>query len=80
MAIWVYLQSAAKRAETTALVDSGPTENFMNLKYAKWLRLPVKTLEQPRNLFNVDGTENTSGKLHYYMDLLVKTGNKSLRL
>src|SRR5712672_3559053 len=80
MAVRVYLQSAAKRAKTTALVDSGAMENFMNLKYAKWLRLPIETMEQPRNLFNVDGTENTSGKLHYYTDLLVKTGNKSLRL
>ena len=78
--IWVYLQSAAKRAEAIALVDSGATENFMNLQYARWLKLPIEQMEQPRKLFNVDGTENISGELRYYTDLLVKTGHKLLRL
>ena len=76
----VYLQSAAKRAEAIALVDSGATENFMNLQYARWLKLPIEQMEQPRKLFNVDGTENISGELRYYTDLLVKTGHKLLRL
>jgi hypothetical protein len=32
-----YLHSIAKRAKVVALVDSGATENFLNLTYAKWL-------------------------------------------
>jgi hypothetical protein len=52
-----------KRAEIVALVDSGATENFLNLSYAKWLRLPVKMLKNPQKLYNVDGTENKAGEL-----------------
>ena len=56
-----------------ALIDSGATENFMNLDYARWLKLPIKELRQHRPLFNVDGTENKSEALHYYTDLQFKT-------
>jgi hypothetical protein len=58
-----------KRAKVVALVDSGTTKNFLNLAYAKWLRLLIKTLGNPRKLYNVDGMENKAGELHHYMDL-----------
>jgi hypothetical protein len=61
-------------------VDSGATENFMNLTYAKWLRLPLKRMSQPRKLFNVDGTENKAGELLYYTDLDVRTGSTTTTL
>ena len=48
-------------------------ENFLNLSYAKWLKLPIKQLPTPRTLLNVDGTENKSGKLQFYTDLDVQT-------
>jgi hypothetical protein len=69
-----YTHSIAKRAEGVALVDSGATENFMNLQYMQWLMLPIKKLAYKWNLFNVDGIENKSRKLKYYMDLEVQTG------
>ncbi len=50
------MHSKSKRANTIALLDSGATENFMNLEYAKYLQLPIKMLTEPRRLFNVDGT------------------------
>ena len=37
MTIQFTVHSIAKRAEAIALVDSGVTENFMNLTYTKWL-------------------------------------------
>ena len=55
-------------------MDSGATENFMNLTYARWLKLPIHPLEQPRKIFNVNGTENKSRELKYYTDLEVQTG------
>jgi hypothetical protein len=64
----------AKRAESIALLDFGATENFMNLAYAKWLQLPIKQLESPRPLYNVNRTKNKSGRLKYYMDLEVWMG------
>jgi hypothetical protein len=58
MMLRVYLHSRSKRAETIALLDSGATKNFMSLDYAKYLHLPIKTLKEPRRLFNVDRTPN----------------------
>jgi hypothetical protein len=37
-------------------------------------------LAYERNLYNVNGTENKSGKLKYYMDLEVQTGNNRTRM
>ena len=80
MTVRCYIHSIAKRAEITALVDSGATENFMNLTYAKWLRLPIKRLPNPRKLFNVNGTENKAGELLFYMDLQVRSGGQNTML
>ena len=74
MTIRFYIHTIAKRAEAIALVDSGATENFMNLTYTQWLKLPIRPLEKPWKIFNVDGTENKSGELKYYTDLKVQTG------
>ncbi len=73
MTVRVFIHSAAKRAETISLLDSGATENFLNLEYAKWLHLLIKKMTQPRKLFNVDGTENKAGQLQYYTDLAIRT-------
>ena len=80
MTIRFYVHSIAKRAESIALLDSGATENFMNLSYAKWLKLPIKQLPNPRPLLNVDGTENKSGLLKYYTDLEVRTRSTNTTL
>src|SRR5712671_6960064 len=80
MTLHVYLHSKSKRAETLALLDSGATENFMSLDYAKHLHLPIKTLQEPRRLFNVDGTPNKAGNLKYYTDLGTRTGTSTRTL
>jgi hypothetical protein len=69
-----------KRAKVVALVDSGATKNFLNLTYAKWLRLPIKTLKTPQKLYNVDGMENKAGELCYYTDLETKMGTVASKL
>ena len=80
MTVRFYVHSITKRAEAIALLDSGATENFMNLSYAKWLKLPIKQLEKPRKLFNIDGTENRSGELCFYTNLQVQTGGENIDL
>ncbi len=74
MTVRIFIHSNLKRAETISLLDSGATENFLNLDYAKWLKLPIKKLPFPRKLFNVDGTENKAGQLQFYTDLAIHTG------
>jgi len=80
MTLQFFIHSKSKRAEAIALIDSGATENFMNLGYAKYLQLPIKQLEEPRSLFNVDGTTNKSGSLQFYTDLQVQTGSQRMNL
>ena len=80
MTIRFYVRSIAKRAEAIALLDSGATENFMSLGYAQWLQLPIKQLSQLRPLYNVDGSENKSRRLLFYMDLQVQTGQQTMNL
>jgi hypothetical protein len=73
MTVRCYLHLIAKRAEVVTLVDLGAIENFLNLLYAKWLRLPIKTLKTPWKLYNVNGTENKAGELCHYTDLEMRT-------
>jgi hypothetical protein len=80
MTLRSYIHSRSKRAEAIALLDSGATENFMNLQYAKYLHLPIKNLPEERKLYNVDGTENRAGKLKHYTDLQVRTGQQTKNL
>jgi len=76
MILKTYVHAVHQRTEASALLDLGATENFMNLAYAKWLKLPFKRLPYERPLFNVDGTTNKTGSLKYYTDLQVQTGTK----
>jgi hypothetical protein len=80
MTVQCYIHSIVKRAEITALVDSGATKNFMNLTYAKWLHLPIKKLPNLRKLFNIDGTENKAGELFFYTNLQVRSGGQTTML
>ena len=80
MTLRVFMHSRSKRADTIALLDSGATENFMSLQYAKYLHLPIKVLKEPRKLFNVDGTPNRAGDLKYYTDLHTRTGTQQRTL
>src|ERR1700747_2831123 len=80
MTVKTYVHSTRKRAESTALLDLGAMENFMSLSYAKWLGLPIKTLETPRPIFNINGTTNRSRDLHHYTDLKVRTGSNYVNM
>jgi hypothetical protein len=80
MTLCVFMHSRSKRAETIALLNLDATENFINLEYAKYLHLPIKTLQQPRKLFNVDGTQNQAGELKYYVDMNSRTGKRQTNL
>ena len=42
MQLHLFIHLSQKRAETTVLLDSGATENFISMKYTKELQLPIK--------------------------------------
>ena len=80
MSIKVYVNTLNKRAETSALLDSGATENFITTHYANWLHLPIKQLPRARKVFNVDGTTNKQGDITHFTDLEVQTGVKKIKM
>jgi predicted aspartyl protease len=48
-------------AMASALVDSGATENFVDVRTTERWGMPRKKLFKPRPIVNVDGTENKAG-------------------
>ena len=69
-----------KGTETeTALLDSGATENFIDLATTQRLGLGTKTLDKPRPAFKVDGTLNRNGTITHACDLLVSRSNQKER-
>jgi hypothetical protein len=60
-------------ADKQALVDSGATDNFMHPNFAKRMGLGMKTLPNPKKIFNIDNTTNKSGMITHYLDLNVVT-------
>jgi len=71
---------SSKRAETSTLLDSGATKNFINHQYMQQLQLPVKRLAIPQKVFNIDGTTNQKGDITFYSDLEVQIGEKRINM
>ena len=61
MYVKVNFEHAQGKGTANALVDSGATENFIDIRTAERWGLPQKTLSNPRPIVNVDGTENKAG-------------------
>ena len=80
MQLRLFIHLSQKRAETTALLDSGATKNFISMKYTKELRLPIKQLQRPQLVYNVDGTRNKNGDIEHYTDLAMQTGSRKVWL
>ena len=62
-------------AEETILLDTGATENFIDLSTINKLWLGTKRIPH-RPVYNVDGTLNRNGTITQACDLLVTQGNK----
>ena len=54
----VNFEHSQGRETAHALIDSGATENFVNIRMAERWGLLRKTLPNPRSIINVDGTDN----------------------
>ena len=80
MQLCLFIHLSQKRAETTALLDSGATENLISMQYAKELQLPIKCLQQPRLVYNIDGTQNKNRDIEHYTDLEMQMGNQRVWL
>ena len=54
----VMIQMSQERVTKRALLDSGATESFIHPQLTKELALFTYPLEKPRQVHNVDGTNN----------------------
>ena len=52
-----------KSIKTTALLDTGAGENFIDQNYVQCQKIKTKELEHPIEVFNVDGTPNKQGTI-----------------
>ena len=63
-----------KNVAEQALLDSGATDNFVDQRTIQRLKVPTRRLDRPRILYNVDKTENRSGRITDYVDLEITRG------
>ena len=59
-----------------ALLDSGTTDNFINQRTVDCLHISTRRLIKPCILYNVDRTENKSGRITHYVDLEITRGTQ----
>jgi hypothetical protein len=57
----ILFSSRHEMVAARALVDSGATENFLDYQMAIQWRVKTHQLAKPREVFNVDGTQNKAG-------------------
>ena len=75
MTVRFYAHSENGQTVGEALVDSGATENFMQISYAKKLRLPIQDMLEPEMVWNIDETPNKMGAIKQYTDLNMQMGS-----
>jgi hypothetical protein len=72
----ICFESSCRTAKKKALVDSRATENFIDWRLAKALKVQTMLLPRPRKVYNVDGMENKAGVIKWYIKLRVWQGDK----
>ena len=61
----ISLQGKTKTVNTSALIDSGATGNFMDLRLLSHDNFVLIRLPTPILAYNVDGTTNQKGTIHW---------------
>jgi len=69
-------QTAQMKADESALLDSGATENFIDENTWKRLQVGRNELKEKLILHNVDGTKNKKGELTHFCWLRIKYNKK----
>jgi predicted aspartyl protease len=80
MKIPVSFRTSQAMANKSILVDSGATDNFIDPRLIKRLGLGIQALEQPKKIWNINGTNNKAGLIQDYVDLEVRTGDKEKQM
>src|SRR5215469_17981861 len=62
-----------------ALLDSGATGMFIDESYVDAQKIATRDLDQPKPVFNVDGTKNEAGSIKRTVNLIMRYGKHSER-
>ena len=65
MSFPISLQGKSKTVDTTALIDSGATGNFMDVHLLSLDNFTLIHLPEPIIAYNVDGTKNLKGTIQW---------------
>ena len=65
MSFPILLQGKNKTVDTTALIDSGATGNFMDIHLLSLNNFTLLHLPDPIITYNVDGTKNQKGTIRW---------------
>ena len=74
----VSFRTSQSKADKSALIDSGATDNFIDEETWKRLGIGKKELARPVTVHNIDGTENKQGKITHYCWLCIVKGEKHM--
>jgi hypothetical protein len=74
----VSFRTSQSKADESALINSGSTDNFIDEETWKRLGIGKKELARPVTVHNVDGTENKQGKITHYCWLHIIKGEKHM--
>ena len=69
-------KSISRTADETALIDSGATENFIDIEVWKALNIGRFCLARTIPVHNVDGSINKNGNIDSYVWLKVRLGKQ----
>ena len=61
-------------------MDSGATDNFMDLRTIKQFKLGTQKLGEPQKIWNIDGTNNKAGMITNFMDLSVQVNQETAKM
>ena len=67
----VPFQSLSEQAKETVLIDSGAMENFLDKSTLERMGIGSHETVKPITVYNIDGTENSQGKITHYCWLRV---------
>jgi hypothetical protein len=76
----VLLQCTHSKAEKQVIVDSGAMSNFISSKLLRRMKIGKLNLPKPRTIWLMHGTCNEERHITHYVDLLVRSGDRTKEL
>ena len=70
-------RNGSLNVDETALADTGASGLFIDERYANYMNLKKLILDEPLEVYNVDGTLNRKGTITHYTRILISLGGRS---